>query len=550
MTKEFKCNECSLIPFIQIVYKENDFYLESICENNHKNSQKILDLNEFKINFNINENDIENLNYCLDCKKTINNIEDHNSHYLKKIKDFVLSEKDKEHIEKKIKEAENFINIIKKNTEYFININNNLLKIIKSFFELYKNNQYNFQIIKNLNNLEIKIPDLNINNNNINEFLTNPKNFIISPIKYDSNYDVSKLLNILNDEQYEIYKKTLTTLNEIKNNKEKNINEEFNFKNTILLKNFEFKKRIEKHEKSIIKLIILKDKRLCSIGLDNFINIFKLDSFNLDFKINYNSILNSQNNNNNFNNVINNVFLNKDFNLVFVSNNNINILNLKEKSYKIVNNFDNSKLLFNENENEKYFSNGILLKNNNLLISTYNGDLYEFDNEFKIIFNYHFEDFSISNIIELKINLENNETNLIGVLSTFDSGIKILDKKNQFILNEVELNNLPNNNMLLINNKLFICGNTIVMMNVNNFDIEKIFDYNNIFNLEDAMILFGDLNGYIYQCDFNKNNIKLIEKKSIHFKNSAISNVILLDKFIITAGLDSKINVFKINKKN
>ena len=37
MTKEFKCNECSLIPFIQIVYKENDFYLESICENNHKN---------------------------------------------------------------------------------------------------------------------------------------------------------------------------------------------------------------------------------------------------------------------------------------------------------------------------------------------------------------------------------------------------------------------------------------------------------------------------------------------------------------------------------
>ena len=339
-------------------------------------------------------------------------------------------------------------------------------------------------------------------------------------------------------------------MNEIKNNKEKNINEEFNFKNTILFKNFEFKKRIEKHEKSIIKLIILKDKRLCSIGLDNFINIFKLDSFNLDFKINYNSILNSQNNINNFNNVINNVFLNKDFNLVFVSNNNINILNLKEKSYKIVNNFDNSKLLFNENENEKYFSNGILLKNNNLLISTYNGDLYEFDNEFKIIFNYHFEDFSISNIIELKINLENNETNLIGVLSTFDSGIKILDKKNQFILNEVELNNLPNNNMLLINNKLFICGNTIVMMNVNNFDIEKIFDYNNIFNLDDSMILFGDLNGYIYQCDFNKNNIKLLEKKSIHFKNSAISNVILLDKFIITAGLDSKINVFKINKKN
>ena len=461
--------------------------------------------------------------------------------YQKKIKNI---------LKKKIKEAENFINVIKKNTEYFININNNLLKIIKSFFELYKNNQYNFQIIKNLNNLEIKIPDLNINNNNLNEFLTNPKNFIISPIKYDSNYDVSKLLNILNDEQYEIYKKTLTTLNEIKNNKEKNINEEFNFKNTILFKNFEFKKRIEKHEKSIIKLIILKDKRLCSIGLDNFINIFKLDSFNLDFKINYNSILNSQNNINNFNNVINNVFLNKDFNLVFVSNNNINILNLKEKSYKIVNNFDNSKLLFNENENEKYFSNGILLKNNNLLISTYNGDLYEFDNEFKIIFNYHFEDFSISNIIELKINLENNETNLIGVLSTFDSGIKILDKKNQFILNEVELNNLPNNNMLLINNKLFICGNTIVMMNVNNFDIEKIFDYNNIFNLDDSMILFGDLNGYIYQCDFNKNNIKLLEKKSIHFKNSAISNVILLDKFIITAGLDSKINVFKINKKN
>ena len=546
MTKEFKCKECSLIPFIQLVYKENDFYLESICENNHANSYKISDLNDFNLNFNINENDIENLSYCLDCKVTLNNdTENHNSHYLKKIKDFVLSEKDLEHIEKTIKDAENFINVIKKNAENFININNNLLKIIKTFFDLYKNNQYNFQTIKNLNNLKIKIPDSIINNSDINEYLTNPKNFIISPIKYDSNYDVNNLLNILNDEQYEIYQKTLKSLNEIKNN-EKNINEEFNFKNTIFLNNFEFKKCIEKHEKSIIKLIVLKDNRLCSIGLDNFINIFKLDSLNLDFKFNYNTIIN-QPNNNNFNNVINNVFLNKDFNLVFVSNNDINIVNIREKSYKIVNNFDNNKLLFNEKEDEKYFSNGILLKNNNLLICTYNGDLYEFDNEFKIIFNYHIEDFSITNIIQ--INFE-NENNFLGILSTFDSGIKIYDKKNKILLNEIELNNLPNNNMLLINKKLFICGNSIVMINANNFEIEKIFDYNYIFNVNDKMILFGDLNGYVYQCNFNKNNDELIEKKRIHFKNTAISNVILKEKYFITAGLDAKINVFKINKKN
>jgi len=547
MTKEFKCNECSLIPFIQIVYKENDFYLESICENNHTNSYKISDLNDFKINFNNNENDIENLSYCLDCKITLNNTENHNFHCLKKIKDFVLSEKDKEHIEKTIEDAENFINIIKKNAENFININNNLLKIIKTFFDLYKNNQYNFQTIKNLNNLQINIPDLNINNSDINEYLTNPKNFIISPIKYDSNYDVSKLLNILNDEQYEIYQKTLKSLNQIKNNenKEKNINEEFNFKNTILLNNFEFKKCIEKHEKSIIKLIILKDNRLCSIGLDNFVNIFKIDLLNLDFKFNYNSIIN-QKNNNNFNNIINNVFLNKDSNLVFVSNNDINIVNIKEKSFKIVNNFDNNKLLFNEKEDEKYFSNGILLKNNNLLICTYNGDLYEFDDEFEIIFNYHIEDFSITNIIEINFEKEND---FIGILSTFDSGIKIFDKKNKNIVNEIELNNLPYNNMLLINNKLFICGNTIVMMNANNFDIEKIFDYNYIFNVNDKMILFGDLNGYVYQCNFNKNNDELVDKKRIHFKNSSISNVILNDKYFITAGLDAKINVFKINKK-
>ena len=546
MTKEFKCKECSLIPFIQLVYKENDFYLESICENNHANSYKISDLNDFNLNFNINENDIENLSYCLDCKVTLNNdTENHNSHYLKKIKDFVLSEKDLEHIEKTIKDAENFINVIKKNAENFININNNLLKIIKTFFDLYKNNQYNFQTIKNLNNLKIKIPDSIINNSDINEYLTNPKNFIISPIKYDSNYDVNNLLNILNDEQYEIYQKTLKSLNEIKNN-EKNINEEFNFKNTIFLNNFEFKKCIEKHEKSIIKLIVLKDNRLCSIGLDNFINIFKLDSLNIDFKFNYNSIIN-QPNNNNFNNIINNVFLNKDFNLVFVSNNDINIVNIREKSYKIVNNFDNNKLLFNEKEDEKYFSNGILLKNNNLLICTYNGDLYEFDNEFKIIFNYHIEDFSITNIIQ--INFE-NENNFLGILSTFDSGIKIYDKKNKILLNEIELNNLPNNNMLLINKKLFICGNSIVMINANNFEIEKIFDYNYIFNVNDKMILFGDLNGYVYQCNFNKNNDELLDKKRIHFKNTAISNVILKEKYFITAGLDAKINVFKINKKN
>ena len=545
MTKEFKCKECSLIPFIQLVYKENDFYLESICENNHTNSYKISDLNDFNLNFNINENDIENLSYCLDCKVTLNNdTENHNSHYLKKIKDFVLSEKDLEHIEKTIKDAENFINVIKKNAENFININNNLLKIIKTFFDLYKNNQYNFQTIKNLNNLKIKIPDSIINNSDINEYLTNPKNFIISPIKYDSNYDVNNLLNILNDEQYEIYQKTLKSLNEIKNN-EKNINEEFNFKNTIFLNNFEFKKCIEKHEKSIIKLIVLKDNRICSIGLDNFINIFKLDSLNLDFKFNYNTIIN-QPNNNNFNNIINNVFLNKDFNLVFVSNNDINIVNIREKSYKIVNNFDNNKLLFNEKEDEKYFSNGILLKNNNLLICTYNGDLYEFDNEFKIIFNYHIEDFSITNIIQ--INFE-NENNFLGILSTFDSGIKIYDKKNKILLNEIELNNLPNNNMLLINKKLFICGNSIVMINANNFEIEKIFDYNYIFNVNDKMILFGDLNGYVYQCNFNKNNDELIEKKRIHFKNTAISNVILKEKYFITAGLDAKINVFKLNKK-
>ena len=545
MTKEFKCKECSLIPFIQLVYKENDFYLESICENNHANSYKISDLNDFNLNFNINENDIENLSYCLDCKVTLNNdTENHNSHYLKKIKDFVLSEKDLEHIEKTIKDAENFINVIKKNAENFININNNLLKIIKTFFDLYKNNQYNFQTIKNLNNLKIKIPDSIINNSDINEYLTNPKNFIISPIKYDSNYDVNNLLNILNDEQYEIYQKTLKSLNEIKNN-EKNINEEFNFKNTIFLNNFEFKKCIEKHEKSIIKLIVLKDNRICSIGLDNFINIFKLDSLNLDFKFNYNTIIN-QPNNNNFNNIINNVFLNKDFNLVFVSNNDINIVNIREKSYKIVNNFDNNKLLFNEKEDEKYFSNGILLKNNNLLICTYNGDLYEFDNEFKIIFNYHIEDFSITNIIQ--INFE-NENNFLGILSTFDSGIKIYDKKNKILLNEIELNNLPNNNMLLINKKLFICGNSIVMINANNFEIEKIFDYNYIFNVNDKMILFGDLNGYVYQCNFNKNNDELIEKKRIHFKNTAISNVILKEKYFITAGLDAKINVFKLNKK-
>ena len=545
MTKQFKCKECSLIPFIQLVYKENDFYLESICENNHTNSYKISDLNDFNLNFNINENDIENLSYCLDCKVTLNNdTENHNSHYLKKIKDFVLSEKDLEHIEKTIKDAENFINVIKKNAENFININNNLLKIIKTFFDLYKNNQYNFQTIKNLNNLKIKIPDSIINNSDINEYLTNPKNFIISPIKYDSNYDVNNLLNILNDEQYEIYQKTLKSLNEIKNN-EKNINEEFNFKNTIFLNNFEFKKCIEKHEKSIIKLIVLKDNRICSIGLDNFINIFKLDSLNLDFKFNYNTIIN-QPNNNNFNNIINNVFLNKDFNLVFVSNNDINIVNIREKSYKIVNNFDNNKLLFNEKEDEKYFSNGILLKNNNLLICTYNGDLYEFDNEFKIIFNYHIEDFSITNIIQ--INFE-NENNFLGILSTFDSGIKIYDKKNKILLNEIELNNLPNNNMLLINKKLFICGNSIVMINANNFEIEKIFDYNYIFNVNDKMILFGDLNGYVYQCNFNKNNDELIEKKRIHFKNTAISNVILKEKYFITAGLDAKINVFKINKK-
>jgi hypothetical protein len=153
------------------------------------------------------------------------------------------------------------LNEFKNNYEKFFSINNNLMKLVNDLILNYKNlkqeNHLTYESIKNILNLaNFKQIEFNFGENmnvfeKINDFneFSKKYNFCIFKSSFDSNY-INQFYN---------------------NNNEDVISNSFNNENNLL--NYEIRK-IDAHKKRISSLLILKDKRLCSVSDDKTIKIF------------------------------------------------------------------------------------------------------------------------------------------------------------------------------------------------------------------------------------------------------------------------------------
>ena len=306
-----RCPKCTLIPSLKLNYKEDKPFIDYECENKHKDNISLEDY----IN-NLKDYSLKNKK-CVECNKTQNIKEDF--FYCCKCEKFICYSCTKKH---QLIEEHNVINMrrydslckIHFNTFcfYCIDCKQNICIYCKSEHEhehehethhLIDLSKFNFSKVKKQNidedikNYETIINNLDIVKQKIIALIDNLKKsselemkFLNILLKVYKNEEKMNNINYNIIQNYKNFKK-IFKLNKIDNyekvNKEGNKFISFieNIKN-IQLNSFNNNFKIFKnHNAAILYLSILKDGRLASSSSDNSLNIYNMNSFELDLSI-------------------------------------------------------------------------------------------------------------------------------------------------------------------------------------------------------------------------------------------------------------------------
>jgi len=192
--KVFRCPKCSLVPLINYYLKESkdfdklyDPKIDIICRNNH--SEQDIDFDEFLESY-IKEENTKNDSLCIKHNKKIENICEkcnlnlceectHECEKIIDIKEFALTQKEKDDIKENLKKFEplfkNLENLTRNCDTYqlFYEKNKKLLNFAEIIFSTYlknkEDNNLSFEIIRNCKYcLKFKYEELSLENDSIN----------------------------------------------------------------------------------------------------------------------------------------------------------------------------------------------------------------------------------------------------------------------------------------------------------------------------------------------------------------------------------------------
>jgi len=192
--KVFRCPECSLVPLINYYLKESEdsdeLYEQKInivCRNNH--SKEDIDLDEFLESY-IKEENKKNDSLCIKHNKKIERICEkcnlnlceeciHECEKILDIKEFVLTQKEKDDIKENLKKFDSFFKNLENltrncdNYKLFYEKNKKLLNFAEIIFTTYlknkEDNNLSFEIIRNCKYcLKFKCKELSLEDDSTN----------------------------------------------------------------------------------------------------------------------------------------------------------------------------------------------------------------------------------------------------------------------------------------------------------------------------------------------------------------------------------------------
>ena len=384
--KVFRCKECNLVPIINYYLDNSEEEEDSLeqkisikCRNNH--SFEDIDLDVFLEDY-IEKEKKENIDsicqlhdkkiekICKKCELNLCNECQHKCEEIVNIKDYYLSEKEKDEIKENCKKFGPFFDDLKKKVnpdgekyKFFYNNNKRLLSFAEIIFSTYlkyeKNDNLSFEIIKNCRFcLKFKYKKLSLENDSTNVIRS-----------YELPKEIEIFLKISRMDTYEIRKKhcflkpknyIIIPSNDVDESKYK------------LLKDYVVDIQSIK-DSSFTSFAELKDDKFAMVEKEN-INIYKNDSFEILYTITINVFVDE----NDFNcqNKISSIFCLENGNLMATTyDGKIYIFKIKENSYEKI---------FEISDNE-HFLNAIELKNRKIIAfcTSKNAVIYSFNKKSK-----------------------------------------------------------------------------------------------------------------------------------------------------------------------
>ena len=397
------------------------------------------------------------------------------------------------------------LNEFKNNYEKFFSINNNLMKLVNDLILNYKKlkqeNHLTYESIKNILNLaNFKQIEFNFGENmnvfeKINDFneFSKKYNFCIFKSSFDSNY-INQFFN---------------------NNNIDVISNSFNDENILL--NYEIRK-IDAHKNRISSLLILQDKRLCSVSDDKTIKIFNPKK---NFLNEITMCLH--------NNIIYGIIQIKDGRLLSFSSGRICLIELiGEKNYKCIQTINETNICYNSNLIE-LLDNRIAtsLKNNILIL--------KFDKKNKMLVRDYIIETDFIIYLGFLYQIKNDE---ILVSSYYDKnwGIKIYNLISNELKNNVKIRCIGRNNSIckINDNFIGICAeiNSIKIFNIFNYCIDsEFFGNSTFFSLvkNKNYFLAGNYNSILLLQFINNKFIQISELTISYFDSLKINSIVCFD---------------------
>ena len=562
-----RCNECNKIPLIELIEKNNEYYIKYNCENGHKNETNL----EYYLNNNKNslnkldcfeckkkQKNFLYFSYCINCKQTlcINCIF---SHLQKQHQTIYLSRYDSTCLEHN-QSFSHYCKNCNKNI-CLLCLNNHQQHNIILLSQIFINDDY-LQKIKNKENDILKIK--NIKNEIIEEFKKQIKLIEDIYLKFEKNMNllyslINNLMNTyiyekkLNNYNYEIIenlkiidkiKFPMIDLSDCKNIYEKikkfisfygiNENNKMNDNNKIKqnikfnILNNKISNTLNHHTNYINQIILLQDGRFASSSSDNSIIIYNKENYSIQLQIQ------------NLISCVYNIFQsNNGYIFALISNGTISIFKLIS-----LNSYQNIQNIKAHNYSVRKI---IELKNGRYISCSFDKTIkiWKFNNNELLLDKIINQDNEISNIIEIEeneiISIPNGNSSII---FWNINQLKIISQ-----INQIECTYCWNNLIKLLN-KIIIVGGIKFIYLINNHNLIKKIEINSecysICFLNDGSILTGHKNGYIKQWNLNNNELILSGEKKVHNKEIRVISQIKID-LILSGSNDEKINIYKIN---
>ena len=563
-----RCNQCNKIPLIELIERNNEYYIKYNCENGHKdeiNLEHYLKNNKNSLNkidcFECKkkqENNFLRFCYCINCKQVL-------------CINCITSHTDKQH---QINYLSRYDSTCLEHNQYFAHyckncnknicllcLNNHQQHNIILLSQIFINDDY-LQTIKNKEKDIFKIK--NIKNEIIEELKKQIKLIEDIYLKYEKNMNllsclINNLMNTyiyekkLNNYNYEIIE-NLKLIEKIKfpiidfgnckniyeksekfisfyNIKEDNkINDNNKIKENIKkfnILNNKISNTLNYHTDSVNQIILLKDGRIASSSNDNSIIIYNKEDYSIQLQIK------------NLDSYVYNIIQGSN-GYIFASLYSGTISIFKLTSLTSYQNIQNIKA--HNNAVNKI----IELKDGRYVSCSYDKTIkiWKFNNNELILDKTLNQDNSISSIMELKENeIISTPYGNSSIIFWNINELKIISQ-----INQIECRGVWNIISKLLND-IIIVGGTKYIYLINNYNlINKIEINSNCYSvcyLYDGSILTGHKNGYIKQWDLNNNELKLIGEKKVHDDRIRVISQLKND-LILSGSEDNKINIYKI----